>query len=259
MYSAYKLNKQGDNIQPWPTPFPTLNQSVVPYPDLTGCSIISFSFFFDLPFGFLVFSDVFISFFLLFLALVGLHCWTWAFLCLASGGHSLLWCVGSHFGGLSCCRAQTIGVLASVVAVYGLSSFGLQALEHSLSSCWAQAQLLHGMWDPPAPGIEPVSPALQDRFLTTRPPGKPSCIFFLFLFLVSLLVVNLLSHVWLLVSSPAVAHQCPLSMGFPRQEYWSGLPFTSPGYLSSQPRDQTLISFLADKFFTTEPPEKCLL
>ena len=30
MYSAYKLNKQGDNIQPWCTPFPTLNQSFVP-------------------------------------------------------------------------------------------------------------------------------------------------------------------------------------------------------------------------------------
>ena len=28
-----------------------------------------------------------------------------------------------------------------------------------------------------------------------------------------------------------VAHQAPLSMGFPRQKYWSGLPFSSPGYL----------------------------
>ena len=30
MYSAYKLNNQGDNIQPWCTPFPIWNQSVVP-------------------------------------------------------------------------------------------------------------------------------------------------------------------------------------------------------------------------------------
>ena len=29
-----------------------------------------------------------------------------------------------------------------------------------------------------------------------------------------------------------VAHQAPVSMGFPRQEYWSGLPFPSPGDLS---------------------------
>ena len=35
MYSAQKLNKQGDSIQPWHTPFPIWNQSVVPCPVLT--------------------------------------------------------------------------------------------------------------------------------------------------------------------------------------------------------------------------------
>ena len=34
IYSAYKLNKQGDSIQPWHTPFPIWNQSVVPCPVL---------------------------------------------------------------------------------------------------------------------------------------------------------------------------------------------------------------------------------
>ena len=38
MYSAYKLNKKGDNIQPWRTPFPIWNQSVVPCPVLTVAS-----------------------------------------------------------------------------------------------------------------------------------------------------------------------------------------------------------------------------
>ena len=38
MYSAYKLNKLGDNIQPWRTPFPIWNQSVVPCPLLTVAS-----------------------------------------------------------------------------------------------------------------------------------------------------------------------------------------------------------------------------
>ena len=38
MYSAYKLNKQGDNIQPWHTAFPIWNQSVVPCPVLTVAS-----------------------------------------------------------------------------------------------------------------------------------------------------------------------------------------------------------------------------
>ena len=39
MYSAYKLNKQGDNIQSWHTPFPIWNQSVVPCPGLTIASL----------------------------------------------------------------------------------------------------------------------------------------------------------------------------------------------------------------------------
>ena len=38
MYSAYKLNKQGHSIQPWRTPFPIWNQSVVPCPVLTVAS-----------------------------------------------------------------------------------------------------------------------------------------------------------------------------------------------------------------------------
>ena len=38
MYSAYKLNKQGDSKQPWRTPFPILNQSFAPCPVLTVAS-----------------------------------------------------------------------------------------------------------------------------------------------------------------------------------------------------------------------------
>ena len=36
---------------------------------------------------------------------------------------------------------------------------------------------------------------------------------------------QLLSRVWLFATPSTVAHQAPLSMGFSRQEYWSGLPF----------------------------------
>ena len=42
-----------------------------------------------------------------------------------------------------------------------------------LSNCGSRAQLLRGMWDPPRPGLEPMSPALAGRFSTTAPPGKP--------------------------------------------------------------------------------------
>ena len=44
MYSAYKLNKQGDNIQPWGTPFPIWNQSVVPCQILTVASWSAYRF-----------------------------------------------------------------------------------------------------------------------------------------------------------------------------------------------------------------------
>ena len=35
--------------------------------------------------------------------------------------------------------------------------------------------MLHGMWDLPRSGIEPMYPALESRFFTTDLPGKPSC------------------------------------------------------------------------------------
>ena len=44
MYSAYKLNKQGDNIQPWCTPFPIWNQSIVPCPVLAIASWSAYRF-----------------------------------------------------------------------------------------------------------------------------------------------------------------------------------------------------------------------
>ena len=52
-----------------------------------------------------------------------------------------------------------------------------------------------------------------------------------------------------------VAHQAPLSMGFPRQEYWSALPFPSPEDLPD-PGIKPKSSALAGRFFITEPPGK---
>ena len=44
IYSAYKLNMQGDNIQLWHTPFPNWNQTTVPYPVLTAASLPAYTF-----------------------------------------------------------------------------------------------------------------------------------------------------------------------------------------------------------------------
>ena len=66
---------------------------------------------------------------------------------------------------------EPLTVAASLVAEHRLQT-------RRLSSCGSQAQLLRGMWDPPRPGLEPMSPALAGRFSTTAPPGKPQfCVF----------------------------------------------------------------------------------
>ena len=57
--------------------------------------------------------------------------------------------------------------------VCGLSSCGSRAPESALSNRGTRPWLLRGTLDLPGPGINPVSPALAGRFLTTTQPGKP--------------------------------------------------------------------------------------
>ena len=57
------------------------------------------------------------------------------------------------------------------------------------------------------------------------------------------------------VTPRTVTFQAPVSMGFPRQEYWSGLPFPSPGDLPD-PGIKLASPALAGRLFTTGPPGK---
>ena len=68
-------------------------------------------------------------------------------------------------------------------------------------------------------------------------------------------VLSRFSHVRLFATQQAIACQAPLSMGFSRQEYWSGLPFPSPGDLPD-PGIEPMSPALTGWFFTTEPPGK---
>ena len=70
-----------------------------------------------------------------------------------------------------------------------------------------------------------------------------------------IVVVYLLSLVPLFMTPWNIVCQAPLSMGFPRQEYWSGLPFPSPGDLPD-PGTELTTPALAGRFFTPEPLEK---
>ena len=67
--------------------------------------------------------------------------------------------------------------------------------------------------------------------------------------------VQLLSHIWLF-EALHVAVQAPLSMGYPRQEYWSGLPFPPLGELTdSRIKSASLASpASAGGFFIPLPP-----
>ena len=58
--------------------------------------------------------------------------------------------------------------------------------------------------------------------------------------------VKSLSHVRLFAIPWTVAHQAPLSMGFSRQEYWSGLPSPSPGDLPDPGIEPRSLALQAD-------------
>ena len=92
------------------------------------------------------------------------------------------------------------------------------------------------------------------------PPRKPRLWFQILAQTINNLYVcaQLLSCVQLFMIPWTVAHQAPLPMGFPRQEYWSGLPFPLSGDLSIPGIKPTSPASpaLAGGYFTIEPPGK---
>ena len=71
-----------------------------------------------------------------------------------------------------------------------------------------------------------------------------------FFYLLCVFMLHCFSHVQLCVTLWTVAHQAPLSMGFSRQEYWSGLPCPSPGDLPD-PGIEPMSPALAGGYLTT--------
>ena len=69
---------------------------------------------------------------------------------------------------------------------------------------------------------------------------------------------HMLSCVQLFAIPWIVAHQAPLYMEFSKQEYWSGLPFPTPGDIPDPRIEPVYLASpaLAGRFFTTIPPEK---
>ena len=83
--------------------------------------------------------------------------------------------------------------------------------------------------DLPDPGIKPTSlrsPVMAGKIFTTSSTWEAS--------LLLLLLLSRFSRVRLCVTPETAAHQAPPSLGFSRQEYWSGLPFPSPMHESEK-------------------------
>ena len=71
----------------------------------------------------------------------------------------------------------------------------------------------------------------------------------------SLVSISRFSRVWLFATPWTVACWVPLSMGFPRQEYWSELPFPSPGDFPD-PGNKSWSPVLQADSLLSEPPGK---
>ena len=81
--------------------------------------------------------------------------------------------------------------------------------------------------DLPNPEIKPRSPTFQVDFLPAELSGKPwQCLL--------LLLLSCFSPVQLCATPQTAAHQAPPSLGFSRQEHWSGLPLPSPMHESEK-------------------------
>ena len=147
----------------------------------------------------------------------------------------------------SCFKAQALGVQALVAAAQSLSSCG--------SRPQSTGSVAHGISCPVAFGIFPDQGSnpcplhwrAYSYLLDHQGSQKKKKFIFKTLFP--------RSHVQLFAAPWTVAHQAPLSMGFFRKEYWRGLPFPSPGDLSSPEVESWSPALQADSL-PSEPPDK---
>ena len=178
---------------------------------------------------------ILILFIYLFLAVLGLPCSAQAFSSCDERELLSSWNAWtSHCSGFSCWRAWAEGCRTSVVVVPGLWSTGSIVVAHGFSCHVACGIFLD----------QELNPCLLywqvDFFLPLSHQGSPYYV----------ILYSYIIQVWWL----DVAYQAPPSMEFSRQEYWSGLPFSSgdlpdPGI---EPRSPTL---QADSL-PSEPPGK---
>ena len=131
--------------------------------------------------------------------------------------------------------------------------FATVAHQAPLSMGFSRQEYWSGLPCPPPgdlrnSGIKLTSPALAGGFFPTSTTWDT-----LKEILLLLLLLSHFSRVQLFVTLWNIAHQAPLSMGFSRQQHWSGLPCPPPGDLPDPGvKSMSLVSpALAGRFFTT--------
>ena len=229
MYSAYKLNRQGDNIQPWRTPFTICNQSVVPCPVIIVASWPVYRFlkrqvmWSGIPITLRIFQSVVIHtvksfgivnkaeidvFLELTFSMIQQMLAIWSLVPLrflkpawTSGSSQFTYCWSLAW------RILSINLLLCAAAA------------KSLQSCPTLCDPIDG-----SPPGSPVLGILQAR-------TRVGC-HFLLQCMKGKVKVKSLSRVRLLATPWTTGYQAP-SMGFSRQEYWSGLSVPSPCEMSA--------------------------
>ena len=187
MYSAYKLNKQGDNIQPWGTPFPIWNQSVFLCLFLTVASWRAYRFLKrQIRWSVIPISQNFPQFTVIH-TVKGFGIVNQAeidvFLELSCFFDDLA-DVGNLISGSSAFSKTSWNIWKFTVHI--LLKTGLENFEHYFTSVWKKES-----------EVTQSCPTLCDPM-------------------------------------DCIAYQAPPSMGFSRQEHWSGLPFPSPMHQSEK-------------------------
>ena len=130
-------------------------------------------------------------------------------------------------------------VLSHFSCVHLFATLWTVAFQAPLSMGFSRQEYWSGLLCPPPgdlpdPGIEPMSlmsPALAGRFFTTSATWKP---YLYYIISIMLLLLSRFSCVRLCATPETATHQAPPSLGFCRQEHWSGLPFPSPMHESEK-------------------------
>ena len=99
--------------------------------------------------------------------------------------------------------------------------------------------------DLPEAEIKPESPKWGEGFFTTAPPGKPMLLMTTCSnpCKLQLLLLSRFRRIRLCATPKTAAHQAPPSLGFSRQEHWSGLPLPSPIQVSFAHFKQIVVFF----------------